>query len=188
MMSGLPTFRTDRLVLSEITLADVPEYEKHFIDYDVVKFLVHTIPWPYPEGGVEEYLKKDLLPKQGKENWAWKIAESGKSDELIGLVQVMLKEGEYTRGFWLGKQFWHKGYMTEALVPVMNYCFDELGVEKFKLDNAVGNTASRKIKERTGASFLGTEPARFVDPSCTMQDKWELTKEVWRRYLESKGS
>ena len=69
--------------------------------------------------------------------------------------------------------------MTEAVAPVNDYAFDELGFQVLVFSNALGNVASRKIKEKTGASFLKTEPAKFVDPAYSERELWKLTKESW---------
>jgi len=55
--------------------------------------------------------------------------------------------------------------MTEAVKPVTDYAFDVLGFEKLILANALGNAASRRIKERMGAVLLRTEPAIYVNPT-----------------------
>jgi len=75
--------------------------------------------------------------------------------------------------------------MTEAEKPVMDYAFDVLGFEKLVLANAVGNPASRRIKEKIGAIFLRTEPAIYVNPSYTEREVWEFTKGSWKAFKTS---
>jgi len=55
-----------------------------------------------------------------------------------------------------------------------------LGFEKLILANAVGNPASRRIKEKLGAVFVRTEPAIYVNPSYAEREVWELTSECWK--------
>ena len=75
--------------------------------------------------------------------------------------------------------------MTEAVKPVTDYAFDVLGFEKLILANAVGNPASRRLKENTGAAFLRTEPATYVNPRYTEREVWELTKRCWKAFSPS---
>jgi RimJ/RimL family protein N-acetyltransferase len=75
--------------------------------------------------------------------------------------------------------------MTEAVKPVTDYAFDVLGFERLVLANAVGNPASRRMKERIGAVFLRTEPANYVNPRYTEREVWELTKEFWKASWEN---
>jgi RimJ/RimL family protein N-acetyltransferase len=84
-------------------------------------------------------------------------------------------------GFWLAKQHWGKGLMSEAVWPVTDYAFDCLGFDQLIFSNALGNRRSRRIKEKMGATFLRTEPAAFVDPEFTEHELWQLTKDDWLR-------
>ncbi len=182
-MPILPVFETDRLILRDITEKDAPAYEKHFVDYEVIGTFTagHIVPWPYPENGVLEYIRTAVIPNQGLDQWVWGICLKSAPDELIGAIWLRRKVTPGHRGFWLGKKFWRQGIMTEAVKPVVDYAFDVLGFETLVLRNAVGNSASRRIKEKNGAVFLKTEPAIFVNPAYTEREIWELTKEQWKR-------
>jgi len=178
-MIDTPTFETSRLVLRQVCEADVPAYEKHFIDYEVVRYLSAQIPWPYPEDGIRKFLLEQVLPALGKSRWSWAINLKESPQDLIGMVELFKPGLPQHRGFWLGREFWGRGYMTEAVQPVMDYAFNELGFEKLIFDNAVGNSRSARIKEKTGARFLERKPAKFVDPAFTEIEFYELTKENW---------
>jgi ribosomal-protein-alanine N-acetyltransferase len=179
-MSVIPTFETKRLILKEVSLADVPAYEKYFVDYEVIGHLSSTVPWPYPKNGVKEFLERFIIPEQGKDRWFWGIYLKDKPDEIIGGVDLWRKGKPENRGFWLGRPFWGNGYMTEAVEPVMSYAFDELGFEKLIFANAVGNSRSRRIKEKTGARLIDVRPAKFVNPGYTEHEVWELSKHEWQ--------
>lgn len=177
----IPIFQTERLILRGITEADAPSYEAHFADYDVISELTRAVPWPYPKGGVLEYFKTQIFPKQGMENWVWGICLKDKPDEIIGAVGLWKSGKPENRGFWLGKKFWGQGIMTEAVKPVMDYAFDALDFEKLIFANAAGNIRSRRIKEKTGARLIHVEPAQYVNPSYSQREVWELTKQEWHK-------
>lgn len=179
LMSRIPTFHTPRLILRELTAADAPAYERHFVDYNVIRFLSSVVPWPYPEGGVQEYLKNEVEPIQGKGRWVWGITLKEAPDEVIGGVDLWREGRPENRGFWLGHKYWGRGYMTEAVEPVMDYAFNHLGFEKLVFANAVGNVRSGRVKEKTGARLIGVAPAQFVDPVFTERQVYELTKDEW---------
>jgi RimJ/RimL family protein N-acetyltransferase len=65
------------------------------------------------------------------------------------------------------------------VVPINDYAFNKLGFEKLVFANAVGNLKSRRIKEKTGAKFIGIRPSKYVDPKYKEQEIWELTKKDW---------
>jgi [ribosomal protein S5]-alanine N-acetyltransferase len=177
---NIPIFETKRLILREPSEADVPSYEEHFIDYEVIGHLNDTVPWPYPKGGVLEYLQTQILPYQGYDRWIWGIFLKQFPEELIGGIELRRKGEPDNRGFWLAKKYWGRGIMTEAVIPVLECAFNELGFEKLIFSNAVGNKRSHRIKEKTGARLLYIEPAKFVNPDYTEREVWELSKDKWK--------
>ncbi len=176
---GVPTFSTERLILRRPTLADAASYQRHFADYEVIRHLASHISWPYPPDGARQFLCNVILPNQGNDRWAWGIFLKENPAEIIGLVDLWRDGRPEHRGFWLSRQHWGKGYMTEAVEPVMDHAFGPLGFEELIFANAFGNQRSGRIKEKTGASFLRREPAEYVDPAYTEQEIWRLTKQDW---------
>lgn len=179
-MHGLPIFETKRLILRGVTESDAPSWQKHFVDYEVIRNLSSLVPWPYPENGVLSFMKNVIFPHQGIDRWVWGIFLKENPNELIGAVDLWREGKPEHRGFWLARKYWGQGLMTEAVEPIMDYAFDELGFEVLVFANAVGNIGSRRIKEKTGARLLGVEPAKFVDPKFTEHELWELRKENWK--------
>lgn len=177
----IPEFQTKRLILRGVAPSDIPSYEKYFVDYEVISHLSSAVPWPYPKNGVCEFLNQFIFPNQGKSQWLWGIFEKQNPNELIGVVHLWREARPENRGFWLGKPFWGKGYMTEAVQPVMDYAFDDLGFTKLTFANAVGNEKSRRVKVKTGARLIDVRPAKFVSPAYTEHEVWELTKDEWRK-------
>ena len=181
-MAKLPVFTTERLILREVTEADAPAYEKNFVDYEVISQLAAAVPWPYPAGGVLDFIRRQIVPRQGNDRWVWGILPKEQPSGIIGVVDVWRTGTPENRGFWLGREYWGKGLMTEAVFPIMDYAFDVLAFERLFFSNAVGNEKSRRVKEKTAARFLRTEPAKFVNPSYTKREIWELTKDQWREF------
>jgi RimJ/RimL family protein N-acetyltransferase len=179
MKPSIPTFYTSRLILRPITLSDSESYEKNFVDYDVISHLSALVPWPYPKGGVAQFLSNVILPPQGDTRWTWGICLKTNPSEVIGCVDIWREGRPENRGFWLGKRFWGQGIMTEAVQPVTDYAFRELEFKRLVFANAVGNNRSRRIKEKTGARLLHIAPAQFVNPAYTEHEVWELTQEDW---------
>ena len=181
-MPPIPTLHTPRLILQGVTAADIPAYERYFIDYAVIRNLSAAVPWPYPPDGVSEFLTSTVFPRQGIDRWMWGIFERETPHELIGAIDLWREERPEQRGFWLGCPFWGRGYMTEAATSVNEYAFTSLGFKRLIFENARGNARSRRVKEKTGARLIQVCPAQFVDPALTEQELWELTREAWERW------
>lgn len=175
-----PILTTNRLILRPVTEIDIPAYKKYFCDYEVIRYLSYTVPWPYPDNGVESFLNTFIFPHQGKTRWMWGLFLKNTNTELIGAVDLWREGTPEHRGFWLGRPFWNQGLMTEAVKPVTDFAFEKLNFNKLVFANAVNNIGSRRVKEKTNAKLLRIESARFVDPNLTERQVWELTKNDWQ--------
>ena len=184
MFLAIPKFETPRLILKGIQLADARNYEKHFVDYEVIRHLSSLVPWPYPLGGIEAFLRDVVLPVQGVSRWLWGIFLKENPGEVIGCVDLWREGRPENRGFWLGREFWGQGLMTEAVQPTVSCAFEVLEFERLVFSNALGNLKSRRIKEKTGARMIGTRPAKFVDAQYDTAETWELTRKAWENFLK----
>ena len=84
----LTTFTTQRLILREVTLGDIPAHKKHFVNYEVIKHLAATVPRPSPGDGVESFLQQKVIPNQGNDRWMYGLYRKIQPDELIGAVDL----------------------------------------------------------------------------------------------------
>ena len=97
--NSVPTLKTSRLVLRMVRLEDSPSYQRNFSDYEVIRYLSHLVPWPYPEDGVYGFLKDIILPPQGKDRWTWAIFLKEEPEEVIGVVDLWREGRPENRGF-----------------------------------------------------------------------------------------
>jgi len=110
-----PVFLTERLYLRGVTATDIPVYEKDFVNYDVIQTLSAAVPWPYPEGGVSDYVLEHLLPAQGNNHWAWSICLKANPNRQIGNITLWRPGTPENRGFWLAKE--HSGAKLLRIEP-----------------------------------------------------------------------
>ena len=182
---AVPSLRTDRLYLRGVTLDDAEAYERHFVNYEVIRYLSDRVPWPYPAGGVRTFFEEFVLPRQGRDRWMWGIFLSSAPDELIGAVELWRVGVPENRGFWLAQPHWGQGYMTEACALINDVAFNQLGFDELIFTNALGNTRSERIKEKTGCERIGVKDSSFVDPQFTQSEIWRLTRASWEAHQAS---
>jgi len=182
--AAVATLVTARLELRPVTAADAPACQRHFADYEVIRHLSARVPWPYPEDGARTYIRDVVLPAQGRDHWVWGLhRRDGGDGGLVGIIDLWRKQDRPTnRGFWLGRAFWGRGYMTEAVVRVTDHAFDDLGFDVLVFGNAEGNDRSHAIKRKTGARLVAVVPATFVDPAYARMELWRLTRTDWERW------
>ena len=174
-----PTLETDRLILRPISLDDAPALEKHFNNWDIVKYTM--APWPYPENGVQEHFK-ELMPRIASgEQITWVIVLKGES-EAIGRIDYRFFKKPPDRGFWLAKEYHGQGIMSETVEATQDYIFFNLKVDRIVVENLKENIGSGRIKEKTGAKLLKEEPDMYSPhiPDAIRQF-WELTREDWAK-------
>ena len=135
-MPLVPTIQTPRLTLRPPCLEDAPSLQKYFADYEVIRYLSAAVPWPYPADGALCFLRDTVIPNQGKDRWTWGLYLHKNPSMLIGVIDLWRKGRPEHRGFWLARQFWRQGLMTEAAAAITDYAFEQLGFEELIFSNA----------------------------------------------------
>lgn len=177
-MESSPTFKTRRLVLSPLQLADAPAIQQLFPHWEVVRFLDSRVPWPYPDDGALTYVRDVALPAMAAGlEWHWIMRMADEPCHTIGSISLYDQPGN-NRGFWLAPQWQGKGYIREACEVINTYWFETLGHSVMQVPKAVGNHASRRVSEREGMRLVDTQPGSFVSGPL-FKEIWELTREEW---------
>lgn len=80
------------------------------------------------------------------------------SEKFIGLIAINLGKKNYrTAEVWfkVHKDFWRKGYTTEALTKLLDFGFNQLQLHRIEAGCAVDNIASSKVLEKVGMKKEG---------------------------------
>jgi RimJ/RimL family protein N-acetyltransferase len=159
--------------------ADVPQVQAVFPQWEIVKYLTASVPWPYPADGAEFFFREIALPRRERgEEWLWTIRLKNKPEAIIGAITLGKSEHE-NRGFWLDPRFHGQGYMTEACDAVTDYWFDVLKFPVLRAPKAVANEASRRISIRQGMRVIERMERDYVSGRLPAE-VWEITAEEWR--------
>lgn len=116
--------------------------------------------WP-PHKNIEESLEVIKHVFQGAECYA--ICEKG-NDRAIGAIELLLngytdltdRDDECELGYWLGKPFWGRGYMPEAVRELIRHGFEDLGMNTIWCAYYEGNDKSRRVQEKVGFVYHHT--------------------------------
>jgi ribosomal-protein-alanine N-acetyltransferase len=169
---------TPRLDLRPLVLADAEQVQRIFPEWDVVKFLAHHIPWPYPDDGALTYYRDKALPAMARgEEWHWSLRLKTNPAQVIGCISLLSSENN-NRGFWLGVPWQRQGFMSEAVEVVTDYWFQTLGFPVMRVPKAVANTGSRRISEKNGMRIVAVEERDYVAGRFETEI-WEITSREW---------
>jgi len=86
--------------------------------------------------------------------------------KLIGVVGAdSLELGMSHRaeiGYWIARQYWGQGIMTDAVRTYVRYAFAELGVTRLTAHVFDFNSASARVLEKNGFVLEGTLRKHFL--------------------------
>lgn len=174
-----PALETPRLLLKPLELADAPQIQMLFPQWEIVRYLRNVIPWPYPPDGALQYLREMALPAmQRGEAWHWTLRlKTDPGQQMIGVISLMKNESE-NRGFWISSPWQGHGLMSEACDVVTKYWFEVLKFPALRVPKAIANVASRRISEKQGMRVIAREERDYVCGRLA-SEIWEITVEEW---------
>jgi len=117
---------------------------------------------------IMRFIREPVVSRKEAEDWINMIS-SRWAKEKIGFCSVIerasgkfagwcglwrLKENnEIEIGYAIAKDFWKKGYASEAAEAVLNYAFNEIGLEMVVAVARPENKGSRRVMEKNGMKF-----------------------------------
>ncbi len=142
---------TPRLYLREIDPEDLDFLVDLHSDPEVMKYI-----GPLRNAKqVERRLKRIRSGYKATPGFGIWLACKDSNTQPIGWA--CLKDLDQTReievGYRLAKQFWGKGYATELTVGLLNYGFNEIGLQQIVAVARPDNTASIRVLSKAGIVF-----------------------------------
>lgn len=120
----------------------------------VSRFTSDNIPFPYGKEDALNFLDKiKTMPA----NYINAVTLNGKLMGGAGIhPQAMNLRFNAEIGYWLGEEFWGKGYATEVVQLLIQVAKDSKQFHKLFARTFVGNTASEKVLQKNGFVLEGT--------------------------------
>jgi len=156
---------TERLTLRALEESELPRLVELIGDWDVVRWLM-TVPFPYTMRNAEEFYADMMLSYSDDAPEFYTMAL--KSDNLliggVGLHSPRTPnplKGEIEIGYWLGKDFWGRGLMSEATRIVIDLGFARPSTQAIGAVTAPDNKASQNVLRKAGLRDLGIMPRAY---------------------------
>jgi RimJ/RimL family protein N-acetyltransferase len=143
---------TARLALRPLRADDAAPLFALFADWQVVRWL-STPPWPYTLDDARAFVAGRLSGAQANTTFA--IVLDG---ALIGCIDARPLLPAYVQGappgpnlgYWLGRPYWGKGYMTQAARAFLAHLFQSGAGDIVYSGALADNIASLRIQEKLG--------------------------------------
>ena len=172
---------TERLMLRPWTEEDAENLYIYAKDPDIGPIA----GWP-PHKSAEDSRNVIQNVLTGRECYA--ICERG-TDRAIGSIELKLnghtdmtdRDDECELGYWLGKPFWGRGYVPEAVAELLRRAFENLGMTTVWCGYYEGNIKSRRVQEKVGFRYHHTcnavpvplmNEVRIGHTNCMTKEQW----------------
>ena len=144
----------ERIKLRKLKLSDAKNIYNNVNDKEVVRWLLR-IPHPYTLEDAVKFIRSTHYRIRKKSGYAFGIELEG---EIIGVVDLFSIDWENRNaelGYWLGRKYWSRGLMTEAVRLILKFAFEDLKLHRVTATLFEENSASRRVLEKTGFKLEG---------------------------------
>ncbi|MFC0300785.1 GNAT family N-acetyltransferase [Virgibacillus soli] len=154
---------TERLYLRELNLDDQNELSKVLSDPESMQYYPH----PFNQEGVKDWIKWNVRNYKQYNHGLWAVVLK-EEDTFIGDCGITMQDIDGMRlpeiGFHIIKEYWNKGYATEAASACKEYAFNVLGYSEIFSYTTLKNIPSQKVAEK-----IGMETYKFFEKNDEQQ-------------------
>ena len=163
MFDAFPTrIETARLVIRVVQERDLPDLFDVHSDDEVTRFLPYET-WRTMDDAHAWYARMTNLQAEGKSHQLVVIENA--TGRVIGTAVLFNVDAVSARaevGYALGKRWWGKGHMREALEALIGCAFDKIELRRIEAFADLRNAASDRLLLDLGFTCEGTMRQRVV--------------------------
>jgi RimJ/RimL family protein N-acetyltransferase len=173
-------FRGGKVQLAVVQREYLPQYVEWLNDWQVAQFLNPGIPMPFNLEDETDWFENR---RKSKENFVFAIItlDENKLIGNCGLHNVDLKNRTAVFGIFIGdKNYWNKGYGTDATRTLLRFAFGELGLNRVELEVYDFNPRAMRAYEKAGfRSEGGRRQALYREGKFHNIHRMGILREEW---------
>ena len=154
---GTQTLITEDLILRRFELSDAPAMFNNWAGRpDNVTYL--TWPAHADLSVTQATMARWVAAYQDGGTLIWAITLKSQPDQVIGDISALdyvPSTNSMTIGYVLGRDYWGKGYMTQALIAVSRFLLQEADLNRLSATHAPANPGSGRVMQKAGFHFEG---------------------------------
>ena len=173
-----PLLKGAKVTLRPARENDAEHFVRWFADMDVTRFLNRRTAISLQQE--QEFLKKI---GESKDDVFWVLEADGKAIGATGIHRIDWLDANGATGIMIGeKDYWRRGYATEAMELRTRYAFRELNLHKLLTEVDSENEASRKALERNAYHGVGVRREQSFREG-KWKDRWlgEVLRDDWEK-------
>jgi len=181
---SMPTLETERLILRRIAMSDAKDIFAYSCDEEVARHVLWSAQKHISEA--KEYCKYMMRRYKNDEPSSWGIIEK-RTGRLVGTIGFMSYSEENASaevGYSLARWLWNGGYMTEALIAVIDYAFESMDLNRIEAQHELTNPASGRVMEKCGMKKEGVLRQRLYNKGkyCDMA-LYSILRDDWKKNM-----
>lgn len=176
-----PVLSTRRLVLRAPIQEDIDDLVTLANDRAIAE-MTSRLPYPYTLQDAQRYVGAVLDGSSIGHIYAITLADTGR---LIGMcsVEMRARSNGLEVGYWIGRNWWGKGYATEASSAVVDLAFKVTGTDAIFAACRVNNAGSRRVLMKQGFIFAGLDEVDTVASGRVTIERYRVTREDWLAHI-----
>ena len=158
-----------KCLLRSYRLDDLERLRRLADDFSVVQWMGLVFPYPYTAEAAKSWIERALAASPPNN---LVIEVDGVMAGDIGIaVRDGLRQGVGELGYWVGRDYWGRGIVTEAIRLFVNYAFGERRLRRLEAHIFAPNVASARVLEKNGFVLEGVFKDRVTDRQGNIHDE-----------------
>lgn len=153
---------TERLLLRPLIKGDAAQLALIANDFEVSKT---TLSMPHPYGIDNAFAWIEKTNNAREKRTAFEFGIELKSEKVIigciGFINYLKRHRRSEVGYFIGRNYWSKGYCSEALKRLLQFGFKDLDLHKITAQHMAINAASGKVMLKAGMKKEGILKEQF---------------------------
>ncbi|HLD33813.1 MAG TPA: GNAT family N-acetyltransferase [Candidatus Nanoarchaeia archaeon] len=137
-----------KIKLRKLKESDAEDMYTHVKEKEVSRWMLR-IPHPYKLSDAKQFIQK---VQERKNEYTFGIVLQ-ETNELVGVLTLRNIDNTHKNvelAYWLGKQFWNQGIMTEAIKQIVSFAKNKLKMHRIYATAFETNKASQRVLEKNG--------------------------------------
>jgi len=176
---------TERLILRKLRESDAKELVKRINNLNISKWL-SVVPYPYGINDAKEYINYvvKIFKEEPQTGYEFAVERKNISGVIggFGISNINKELGTGELGYWLGEDYWRKGYASEGISKLIDYAFNTINLRKLTIPAFKTNKGSNGLAKSLGFTYEGClKKAGKCKATGKIHDEnlWVLLKEEW---------
>lgn len=145
----------DTIIMRPVEEADIPTIAKLANNAKIANNTF--VPHPYSKDNAAEFVNNVRDSWENGTACVFAICDKD-TNQFMGAMGIHPEEAHNRAevGYWLGEPHWGKGYATQALRLIVQFGFEQLGLNRIQAGHFTHNPASGRVMEKVGMQYEGT--------------------------------